>query len=84
MVAHFIVCHHVFIQTFWNFLLGLDKPQVPVYKSIFVTGISDNTTHDAIMLCFESPRNGGGPVENVYFEPSSGCAVVVFQDRGGM
>lgn len=62
----------------------LDNPQVPVYKSIFVTGISDNTTHDAIMLCFESRRNRGGPVENVHFEPSSGCAVVVFQDRGAL
>ena len=72
-----MVCQHACIRTFWNILLGLDK-------SIFVTGISDNTTHDAIMLCFESRRNSGGPVENVHFEPKSGYAVVVFQNRRGM
>ena len=77
-------CHDVFIQTFWNFLLGLDNPNVPVCKSIVVTGISNNTTNDAIELCFESRRNSGGPVENVHFEPSIGYAVVVFQDRRGL
>ena len=58
--------------------------QVPVCTSIVVSGISDNTTHDAIELHFESPRNNGGPVESVQFVPNSGRAVVVFQDPRGL
>ena len=68
---------------------GLDSAkvtieQVPVCTSIVVSGISENTTHDAIELHFESRRNSGGPVESVHFVPKSGRAVVVFQDRRGM
>ena len=48
-----------------------------------VSGLSDDTTYDAIELYFESQRNSGGPVERVRFEPKSGQAVVVFQDRRG-
>ncbi|KAJ7351800.1 hypothetical protein OS493_035525 [Desmophyllum pertusum] len=67
---------------------GLDSAQlsieqVPVCTSILVSGISDNTTHDAIELHFESHRNSGGPVERVQFVPNSGRAVVVFQDPKG-
>lgn len=58
--------------------------QVPVCTSIIVSGISDNTTHDAIELHFESRRNSGGPVETVHFVPKSGRAVVVFQDPRGL
>ena len=57
--------------------------QVPVCTCIIVNGISDDTTHDAIKLNFESPRNSGGPVETVHFVPKSGLAVVVFQDPRG-
>ena len=68
---------------------GLDSAQVsiervPVCTSIFVSGISDNTTHDAIELYFESQRNSGGPVANVQFQLNSGRAVVVFQDPKGL
>ena len=67
---------------------GLDSAQlsieqVPVCTSILVSCISDNTTHDAIELHFESRRNSGGPVERVQFVPKSGRAVVVFQDPKG-
>lgn len=58
--------------------------RVPVCTSIFVSGISDNTTHDAIELYFESQRNNGGPVAEVQFQPNSGRAVVVFQDAEGL
>ena len=57
--------------------------QVPVCRSILVSGISENTTQDAIELCFESPRNNGGPVETVRFKPKSDRAVVVFQNSTG-
>ena len=57
--------------------------QVPLCKSILVTGFSD-ITHDFIELYFESPRNGGGPVEKVDYVPKSGRAVVVFQDAKGL
>ena len=57
--------------------------QVPVCKSILVTGFSD-VTHDFIELHFESPRNGGGPVEKVHHVPKSSQAVVVFQDAKGL
>ncbi|XP_068707161.1 protein mono-ADP-ribosyltransferase PARP14-like [Montipora foliosa] len=68
---------------------GLDSAKlsierVPICKSILVSGISDDTTHDAIELFFESPRNNGGPVEKVRFQPESGSAVVVFQDPKAM
>ena len=52
--------------------------QVPVCKSILVTGFAD-VTHDFIELYFESRRNGGGPVKKVHYVPKSGRAVVVFQ-----
>ena len=58
--------------------------QVPVATSILVSGISDDTTHDAIELYFESSRSGGGPVERVDFIPQGGRAVVVFQDAKGL
>ena len=58
--------------------------QVPASKSILVSGLSDNTTHDAIRLHFESRRNSGGPVERVQFVPKSGSVVVVFQDPAGL
>ena len=57
--------------------------QVPVCTSIVVSGISDNTTRDAIELYFESPRHGGGPVERVELL-KGGRAVVVFQDPKGL
>lgn len=68
---------------------GLDSAkvvieQVPVCTSIVVSGISENTTHDAIELHFESRRNSGGPVKSVHFVPKSGRAVVVFQDPRGL
>ncbi|KAL9963045.1 hypothetical protein ACROYT_G032208 [Oculina patagonica] len=68
---------------------GLDSAkvsieQVPVCTSILVSGLSDNTTHDAIELHFESRRNSGGPVKKVDFVPKSGRAVVVFQDPRDM
>ena len=68
---------------------GLDEAQVSIeqvsaHRSLIVTGISDNTTHDAIELCFESRRNNGGPVEKVHFMEKSGQAVVVFQDSRGV
>ena len=59
--------------------------QAPVCRSILVTGISENTTHDTIQLCFENrKKNCGGPVEKVYFTPGSGRAVVVFKDPKGV
>jgi len=58
--------------------------QVPLCTSIVVSGISDNATHDAIELHFESRRNSGGPVESVHFVPKSGRAVVVFEDPKGL
>ncbi|XP_020630978.1 poly [ADP-ribose] polymerase 14-like [Orbicella faveolata] len=58
--------------------------QVPLCTSIVVSGISDNATHDAIELHFESRRNSGGPVESVHFVPKSGRAVVVFEDPKDM
>ena len=58
--------------------------QVPVCRSIVVSGMSDNTTHDAIQLHFESRRNSGVPVESVHFVPESGRAVVVFEDPKGL
>lgn len=58
--------------------------QVPACTSILVSGLSENTTHDAIELHFESQRNSGGPVESVQFVPKSGRAVVVFQDPAGL
>ena len=57
--------------------------QVPVCRSILVSGISEDTTQDAIELFFESPRNNGGPVETVRFKPESDRAVVVFQNSTG-
>ena len=68
---------------------GLDSAsvtieQVLVNKSIVVSGIPNDTTHDAIELYFESRRYGGGPVERVEFIPKSGRAVVVFQDPKGL
>ena len=56
--------------------------QVPVCKSIHVTGFSD-VTHNFIELYFESPQNGGGPVEKVHHVLKSSRAVVVFQDAKG-
>ena len=58
--------------------------QVPVSRSIAVSGISDNTTQDAIELYFENQRYGGGPVERVEFIPKGDRAVVVFQDPKGL
>ena len=67
---------------------GLDSAKisierVPICKSILVSGISSDTTHDTIELFFESARNNGGPLQKVSFHPETGCALVVFQDRGG-
>ena len=67
---------------------GLDSAKVstervPVRTDILVTGLSDNTTHDAIEQHFESRTNSGGPVERVDFVPGSGRAVVVFKDPRG-
>ena len=58
--------------------LRLPSEQVPVCTSIVVSGISDNTTRDAIELYFESRKYGGGPVERVELL-KGGRAVVVFQ-----
>ena len=58
--------------------------QVPVSRSIAVSGISDNTSQDAIELYFENQRYGGGPVERVEFIPKGDRAVVVFQDPKGL
>ena len=55
--------------------------QVPVCSSILVSGLSDNTTPDAIKLHFESGRNSGGLVKGVQFVPGSGRAV--FEDPRG-
>ena len=68
---------------------GLDSAkvtieQVLVNKSIVVSGIPNDTTHDAIELYFESRRYGGGPVERVEFIPKGGRAVIVFQDPKGL
>ena len=68
---------------------GLDSAkvsieQVPVSTSIVVSGISDDTSHDAIELYFENRRHSGGPVERVEFTPKSGRAVVVFEDPKGL
>ena len=85
-----VIC---FFLDFWKIKTkceerGLDSAkvsieQVPVCKSILITGFSD-ITHDFIELYFESPRNGGGPVEKVDYVPKSGRAVVVFQDAKGL
>lgn len=68
---------------------GLDSAKVsiervPACTSILVSGFSEGTTHDDILLYFESKRNSGGPVERVKFIPKSGGAVVVFQDPRGL
>ena len=57
--------------------------QVHVRTSIIVSGISDNTTRDALALYFESRRHGGGPLERVKLL-KGGRAVVVFQDPKGL
>ena len=62
---------------------GVTIQRVPVCRSILVSGISEDTTQDAIELFFESPRYNGGPVETVRFKPESGRAVVVFQNSTG-
>ena len=67
---------------------GLDSAkvsieQVPVCRSILVSGLSDDTTRDAVELHFENPIKCGGPVETVHFAPRSGRAVVVFEDPRG-
>lgn len=58
--------------------------QVPVCKSIVVTGFSDDTTHEEIELFFESCRNNGGPVEKVTYVPECHQAIVVFQEVTGL
>lgn len=58
--------------------------QVPVCKSILVTGFSDDTTHEEIELFLESCRNNGGPVEKVTYVPERHQAIVVFQEVTGL
>ena len=58
--------------------------QVPVCKSILVTGFSDDTTYEEIELFFESRRNNGGPVEKVTYVPERHQAIVVFQEVTGV
>lgn len=58
--------------------------QVPVRKSILVTGFSDDTTYEEIELFFESRRNNGGTVEKVTYVPERHQAIVVFQEVTGL
>lgn len=57
--------------------------RVPVSRSILVSGLLNDTTHEAIKAYFERRSSKGGPVETVRFKPKSGQAVVVFQDSAG-
>ena len=53
----------------------LDSAEVSIQqagKSILVSGLSDNTTHDAIQLHFESGKSSGGPVRRVQFVAKRG------------
>lgn len=68
--------------------IGLDSAKisierVSVCKSILVSGISSDTTHDVIKPFFEIGRNNGGSVQKVRFHAETGCALVVFQDARG-
>ena len=96
-VSHQVSSHEQLFYIFLGFRKSKSKDEktglndapvsvedVSVCKSILVTCISDNTTHDAIELFFESRRNNGGPVEKVDYVEKSGRAVVVFQDEKGL
>ena len=53
----------------------LDSAEISIQqacKSILVSGLSDNTTHDAIQLHFESGKNSEGSVERVQFVAKGG------------
>nr|XP_014348966.1 PREDICTED: poly [ADP-ribose] polymerase 14 [Latimeria chalumnae] len=51
-----------------------------VTKSIRVDNLPSNISEDFILVYFESPKNGGGTVEDAELSPEDNSAVVTFED----
>lgn len=63
-------------------LLKMSNP--PLCNSILVTGLSANTTKEAIEMYFENERNGGGNIYgDVIYQKSKQRAVVSFCNPQG-
>ena len=57
--------------------------QPPLCNSILVTGISKDTTKDALELRFENSKFGGGEILNVIYQESKGKAIISFFEPSG-
>ena len=55
----------------------------PVCNSILVTGLSKETTKDAIELKFENSKYGGGEILDVVYQQDEGKAVIFYFDPNG-
>ncbi|KAM4697941.1 protein mono-ADP-ribosyltransferase PARP14 [Rhinophrynus dorsalis] len=50
-------------------------------KSIRAENLPPNTSEDHIIIYFESPKNGGGQVQEAVMEPEEDAALVTFHDK---
>jgi predicted RNase H-like HicB family nuclease len=63
-------------------VLKISNP--PVCNSILVTGLTKNTTREAIEFYFENEQNGGGKIYgDIIHQKAKGKAVVSFCDPQG-
>ena len=61
----------------------LSIEQVPICSCVQVTGLSKETTRDAVFYYFENSKNGGD-VANVELNIKEGWALVHFEDPQGI
>jgi predicted RNase H-like HicB family nuclease len=63
-------------------VLRISNP--PLCNSILVTGLTKNTTKQAIEMYFENEKNGGGKIYGgIIYQKEKGKAVVSFCDPHG-
>ena len=62
---------------------SLTVEHAPVCNCLLVTGLSSQTTEDAVLLHFENPKRGGGEVDKVELSAEQGWALVFFKDPKG-
>ena len=62
---------------------SLTVEHLPVCNCLLVTGLSLQTTKDAILLHFENPKRGVGEVDKLERSAEQGWALVFFKDPRG-
>ena len=52
-------------------------------KDILVSGFSEDTSEDDIVMYFQSKKSDGGDAEMMFFDKNKNCAVVSFDEFEG-